>query len=371
MISMPPSRSPLALCRSLALAGVLLPALVVGCGEAPTAVQDVADVMAAKGGIPGPPSDGGGDGGDDTDGSSDPSVEDTDPGAAPQDTTLDVRVFGTGFDAGSNADFLLEGETTKTVMTNSTTFVNDTELIANITISADAVPELYDVRVTTSKGKKGVGIELFEVEGPTTDLAGADVESGAGLYSDGKGYYIGEFNTNTTRPNPDNASYNTRPQCDEGRRVDLRLPTDADGNPVWPLAGPISDCQGDGARSQLHMPTLLLADCPDGFSCPIGTAGHEGGTSFSPDLNYFFVVDAGNDGFTKKPSNEEPHNVVWTDGLFQVLRRGSDGTPCRWEIVASAAELWNGAVRYEPAGQAVSLYAIVHRVDGPCAFGTS
>lgn len=367
MISMPRSPRPLALCLSLSLIGL------TACSENQPVEPEpvVSDVLSAKGGVPGKPGDGGGsdDGGGDGDESIDPEVEATDPDHAAQDTTLDVRVLGTGFDSGSTVDFLLDGATTRDVKTNSTSFVSDAELRANITIDAEAVPDLYDVRVTTSKGKKGVGIELFEIVGPTTNLAEPEADSGPGLFEDGNGYYIGEFNTNTkSSPSTGNASYNTRPQCDEQRSVDLRLPTTPDGVPVWSLAGPYSDCQGDGARSQFHVPALLFADCADGSWCVIGTSGHQAGSSsFSPDLNYFFVVDTGGDGFGKKPSNETPHNVVWTDGEFRVSRRGSDGGPCRWEIRAHTAELWSGDFQYVPTTQALSLDAIVHRVDGSCA----
>jgi hypothetical protein len=358
--------------RRLRLPAALAFAAFTGCSEYPTGIviSEVSEPMEARGGIPGPPGDGGGEDDGDTDGGeSDPTVAATDPDGAPQDVTLDVRVLGTGFVSGSEVDFLLDGKGTKEVQTNSTSFVSDTELVANITITADAQPELYDVRVTTPKGKKGVGIELFEIVGPTTDLASATADAGAGLYQDGLGFYIGEFSANTRAASSDGASYNTRPQCDEGRSMDLRLPEDADGNPVWALVGPYSDCQGDGARSQLHVPALLGADCADEDWCSIGTEGHEAGsTNFGPDLNYFFVVDVDGDGFDSKPGNEAPHNVVWTDGRFQVTRRASDGTPCRWQIEADTAELWDGDVAYDPTGQPLSLRTVVHRVDGACSF---
>jgi hypothetical protein len=100
--------------------------------------------------------------------SGDPSVSATDPTSAPQDTTLDVRVIGSNFDRGSRADLALDCEVDCTVspkvQTNSTRFVSSGELVANITISADAAIEVYDVLVTTSKGKRGIGIELFAIK---------------------------------------------------------------------------------------------------------------------------------------------------------------------------------------------------------------
>jgi hypothetical protein len=95
---------------------------------------------------------------------SDLSVTSTDPNKAHQDTTLDVRVVGSGFDQGSRAEWAIAGVPTAKVRTNSTRFVNSKELVANITIALDADPVLYDVQVITSRGKKGIGTELFQVQ---------------------------------------------------------------------------------------------------------------------------------------------------------------------------------------------------------------
>ena len=92
-----------------------------------------------------------------------PSVNAADPNSAPQDTTLDVRVIGSGFDEGSTVTFLLAGESTPKIVTNASTFVSADTLIANITVVADADTALYDIQVTTSRGKKGQGSELFQV----------------------------------------------------------------------------------------------------------------------------------------------------------------------------------------------------------------
>jgi len=97
----------------------------------------------------------------------DPTVDAVDPAAAPQDTTLDIRVLGSNYDRGSTAQLALDGVPTPKVTTNSTRYKNSGELIANITVAADAPVAAYDVLVTTSRGKKGIGIEKFAVtEGP-------------------------------------------------------------------------------------------------------------------------------------------------------------------------------------------------------------
>lgn len=99
-----------------------------------------------------------------------PSVTSTSPNSSPRGTTLDVRVYGSGFDAGSKAQWALKGVSSPKVVTNSTRFISSRELVANITIASDADPALYDVIVTTASGKPGIGTETFEVTIETTDL---------------------------------------------------------------------------------------------------------------------------------------------------------------------------------------------------------
>lgn len=91
------------------------------------------------------------------------SVTATDPDSATQDTTLDVVVNGSGFDQGSQAQWAIAGVPAAKVHTNSTRFLTPKKLIANITIAPDADTVLYDVLVTASTGKKGIGSELFRV----------------------------------------------------------------------------------------------------------------------------------------------------------------------------------------------------------------
>lgn len=93
-----------------------------------------------------------------------PVVTGTSPTRAPQDTTLDVHVLGSGFDRGSSIDFLRDGAVDPKLHVNKVTYKTGGELIANVTITADAETVPYDVAVTTSKGKKGIGTEMFIVE---------------------------------------------------------------------------------------------------------------------------------------------------------------------------------------------------------------
>jgi alpha-tubulin suppressor-like RCC1 family protein len=103
------------------------------------------------------------------------AVSAANPDSATQDTTLDVHVFGGGFDRGSKAQWAQSGVVSPNVTTNSTRFVSSSELVANITISATAGTGSYDILVTTSKGKKGIGSELFTISAKHNDVAAVTV----------------------------------------------------------------------------------------------------------------------------------------------------------------------------------------------------
>ena len=113
-----------------------------------------------------------------------PTVRETDPSVAPRGITLDVRVVGSGYDQGTAAVWALQGDTafaTTKVRTNSTTFLSSSELRANITIESDASLALYDVVVVTKGGKRGIGVERFEV---TTRLTLYRTTFASGLLAD-------------------------------------------------------------------------------------------------------------------------------------------------------------------------------------------
>ncbi len=85
------------------------------------------------------------------------------PSEAPQETTLDVEVIGSGFDDGSVVEFLLN-ELPSDVVVDGADFVDDTKLIAHVIIPGTAAIDLYDIEVTTAGGKKGIGSEMFLVK---------------------------------------------------------------------------------------------------------------------------------------------------------------------------------------------------------------
>src|SRR5262249_41938271 len=88
-----------------------------------------------------------------------------DPMSAAQGTVnLNVKVTGKGFKNGAKAKWFVTGTTEAGGVTvNSTTFVNSTELTANITVDDAATIANFDIVVTNSDGRGGKGTELFVV----------------------------------------------------------------------------------------------------------------------------------------------------------------------------------------------------------------
>ena len=131
--------------RGVARAFAALVVLGLGCAEPRSTEPDSFELASAK------PSSG------------DPTVESADPATAPQDTTLDVHVFGSNYDGGSRVDFARGGVVDPKLQVNSTTFRSSRELVANVTVAPDAATASYDIVVTKSTGKKGIGTEKFAV----------------------------------------------------------------------------------------------------------------------------------------------------------------------------------------------------------------
>jgi hypothetical protein len=102
-----------------------------------------------------------------------PVVDATDPPDAPQDTALTVLVLGANFDRGSEVDFGEEVSEdvfvpSEKVRATRVKYINQNRLEAEVLIDVDAEVRLYDVMVTTSRGKKGIGTERFQVREKNT-----------------------------------------------------------------------------------------------------------------------------------------------------------------------------------------------------------
>ena len=137
--------------RLLALAGALAWGLSA-CGSAPSE-QESSDLAAAR------PSGGGGSGT-----TTGPKVSAVDPDTVPANSSLTIRVLGSGFTTGSRVEWALKGVlSTKVTTSGPVTFVSSKELQVPVTVASDAQLTNYDVVVTTSGGKKGIGVEMLLV----------------------------------------------------------------------------------------------------------------------------------------------------------------------------------------------------------------
>lgn len=130
-----------------------------GCVEAPpTASQggDHASARASSG-------NGGGKNGGGKNGGG-LSVSRVDPSFGRQgQVVLGVRIAGSGFDNTAIAQWERAGVVDPRVTVLATRFLSSSELEADISIDEEADLDLYDVAVSLSGGKRGVGAELFEV----------------------------------------------------------------------------------------------------------------------------------------------------------------------------------------------------------------
>jgi hypothetical protein len=325
---------------------VIACAAALGCGERSPTGASIGEVSLAKGG-----GGGGGSGGPT------PIVNSTDPSAAPQDVRLNVRVLGANYNSGSTVRFLLNGRGTATVVVNGTQFVSASELVADVSISADALVDLYDVEVTALGGKKGIGVEKFAVTGPTIAIVPASVGSPTGLYGDGGGLYEGGFLSNSQQNGVSNGNFNMRPDCGGGRSIERRLPAS------WVYSGSALNCDGPDNDVLVHIPGLLFANgtCP-APGCAIGGVPVVKG-GFGPTVNTYFNVNTDADG----RYDDGGFNVVWTNAVYNVLRRATDGSPCTWRVTGSTADFHRAADRVRLfSNGAMALDVTVNRDDGLC-----
>lgn len=100
-------------------------------------------------------------------GQEDPTVVSADPSSALQGTVdLDVQVTGTGFDNSATVEFSLpnNGPVDEKITVKKVKVRGSKKLIATITVAADAVEGSRDIEVSLSRGGRGRGTELFNVE---------------------------------------------------------------------------------------------------------------------------------------------------------------------------------------------------------------
>lgn len=148
--------------RASTLAALLL---LMACGESTPSAPDFE---------PGPGSDG------------NPVVSSAEPRLIPPNASIDLHVFGSGFDEGSHVDLATDGTPAPRVRTDSTRFVSEDEVVATITTAANVPPGPYDVVLTSRTGKQGVGTELVFID----STSGVQVITSTIGAADDEGYLV-------------------------------------------------------------------------------------------------------------------------------------------------------------------------------------
>lgn len=93
------------------------------------------------------------------------TVTAADPDTVPTDTTLTVRIYGSGFAPGTDAnkvEYIFNRKVSTRVVATSVQYVSAIELSTTTRVARDAAIGTYDIAVT-SNGKRGIGVERMEV----------------------------------------------------------------------------------------------------------------------------------------------------------------------------------------------------------------
>jgi len=86
------------------------------------------------------------------------------PSATQGTTSLNVKITGSGFAPGAKAEFLKSGTVDPDgIKVNTTSYISNTELTANIDIADTAALALFDIKVSVA-GRSGKGTDLFRVD---------------------------------------------------------------------------------------------------------------------------------------------------------------------------------------------------------------
>jgi hypothetical protein len=116
-----------------------------------------------------------------------------DPDTATIDTTITVRITGSGFTDGSTATWLIDTTAATQIRTVSTTWKSPTEIEVRIAISPDAELRTYSIRIRGKKGKQGIAVERFRVVAKPTPLPEPGTRSEAYDIND-SGVIVGSAN---------------------------------------------------------------------------------------------------------------------------------------------------------------------------------
>ena len=201
-----------------------------------------------------------------------PTVTSTLPSSSPRGVTLDVRIFGSGFDAGSKAQWAIDSVPSSKVAVNSTRYVNSGEVIANISIAADADLTLYDVIVVTGSGKPGIGTETFEVTLQEADLPTLGGAKGAAVAINDQSVIVGFATDRAADRN--GTSYPVRWNLVAGKWVVTKLAAVASVNAIARGINESGIVVGmSGYRATAWLPGGTAVDLGPGCAIGINDAG--------------------------------------------------------------------------------------------------
>ena len=240
-----------------------------------------------------------------------PAVSSTSPSSSVRGTTLDVRVLGSGFDAGSSAQWAIKGVPAAKVVTNRTTFISSKELVANITIASDADVALYDVIVTAASGKPGIGTEKFEVTIEIVNLGNlGGTEAGAVAINE-----AGQIAGYSSTPSGGRAFL-----WENGVMRNLGVPPG------------FTSSRAEGINNLGHVVGYAMVQTNGVWNARAFVWTPENGMQLLTGSTYS-TARAINDngvisGFAKKPDGTYA-GAVWTNGVIQFL---PDGTSEAWDI---------------------------------------
>jgi hypothetical protein len=289
---------------------------LAACSDPSTTGVPVLEPAFAKGG-----GGGGGTGGT-------PVVDATDPTFALTDVRINVRVLGSNFDNGSKVRFLLNGKSVATMVVNATQFVSPSELVADLTVSETAILDLYDVEVTTSGGKKGIGIERFAVTAQPVTVTVVPTSPGLA-------------------PSPDNiysltvgGSLKLAPSCSSNDRLNLQGMSAA-----FNALGTRSTCNATGGGGFMFLKLWAGINSPMDAACNDQDAPQQtvNAWNFSPTSRYFFQVD-GSDPDTK--FDDTQYTLVLKDCWVHSV----PGDPTARRVTASVGDLYAGQTGTPLAG---------------------
>ena len=129
-----------------------------------------------------------------------PSVQAADPNFGHlAEVGLKVLISGSGFDEGSAASWERSGVPDPKIIVHGTRFISSSQVEATISIAGDAELAFYDIAIYTSRGRKGIGTEMFEVTTANAIPGASDAmavnDAGRVVGRNGAGIYVYDLST--------------------------------------------------------------------------------------------------------------------------------------------------------------------------------